>query len=112
MRAYYGYRQYPNDTASDVIVTVTSAYGTKFLRIEPSLKLQNHSPTGFSWGYNGSGPAQLALAILLDFYGDKEIALAHYQDFKDAFVSRWGDQWAITAPEIEEWQDKTWKKEA
>lgn len=24
--------------------------------------LCNHSPTGFCWGYHGSGPAQLALA--------------------------------------------------
>lgn len=30
------------------------------------LGVRNHSPTGFSWGYNGSGPAQLALAILCD----------------------------------------------
>lgn len=32
--------------------------------LDPRLDLQNHSPTGFAWGYNGSGPAQLALAIL------------------------------------------------
>lgn len=35
------------------------------LAVEPSLRIRNHSPTGFAWGYNGSGPAQLALAILL-----------------------------------------------
>ena len=34
------------------------------LRVEPSLVLRRHSPTGFEWGYGGSGPAQLALAIL------------------------------------------------
>ncbi|MBZ5660022.1 MAG: DUF6166 domain-containing protein [Acidobacteriia bacterium] len=45
--------------------------------------LPNHSPTGFCWGYGGSGPAQLALAILLEhFHGDQERALALYQDFK------------------------------
>jgi len=27
----------------------------------PSQAVYNHSPTGFSWGYEGSGPAQLAL---------------------------------------------------
>lgn len=32
------------------------------------LDLVNHSPTGFSWGYGGSGPAQLALAILADYF--------------------------------------------
>jgi len=30
-----------------------------------SQRVFNHSPDGFSWGYSGSGPAQLALAILL-----------------------------------------------
>lgn len=31
-------------------------------------KLMNHSPSGFAWGYSGSGPSQLALAILCDFF--------------------------------------------
>ena len=31
-------------------------------RLNPRLDLWNHSPTGFEWGYSGSGPAQLALA--------------------------------------------------
>ena len=36
------------------------------LNPEPSQELWNHSPDGFNWGYGGSGPAQLALALLLD----------------------------------------------
>lgn len=47
----------------------------------PSQSLHNHSPDGFSWGYAGSGPAQLALALLLHFAGQK-FALKHYQKFK------------------------------
>ena len=35
--------------------------------LDPRLDIVNHSPTGFSWGYSGSGPAQLALAILADY---------------------------------------------
>lgn len=31
----------------------------------PSLAVRNHSPSGFEWGYAGSGPAQSALAILI-----------------------------------------------
>ncbi|MCU4744613.1 DUF6166 domain-containing protein [Natronoglomus mannanivorans] len=38
-----------------------------------SLEVRNHGPTGFEWGYNGSGPAQLALAILLDYTDDENI---------------------------------------
>lgn len=46
------------------------------------LDLRAHSPGGFEWGYSGSGPAQLALAILVDFTGDEALALRLYQDFK------------------------------
>src|SRR5207302_1533158 len=28
--------------------------------------IPSHSPDGFEWGYGGSGPADLALAILID----------------------------------------------
>jgi len=64
------------------------------------LELRNHSPTGFAWGYGGSGPAQLALALLMDAIGNEELALTHYQDFKREHVSNWGERWSITAREI------------
>lgn len=32
--------------------------------LDPRNDLANHSPDGFEYGYGGSGPAQLALAIL------------------------------------------------
>ena len=53
-----------------------------------SLKLVSHSPTGFEWGYGGSGPAQLAHALLLDYTDDAEIAMAHYIEFKNVVVSQ------------------------
>ena len=34
--------------------------------------IRNHSPDGFEWGYGGSGPAQLALAILADAVGPED----------------------------------------
>ena len=43
--------------------------------------MRNHSPTGFAWGYGGSGPAQLALAILLHL-ADRATAERFYQAFK------------------------------
>ena len=43
-----------------------------------SQKMWNHSPDGFAWGYSGSGPAQLALAIMLELTGEAR----GYQDFK------------------------------
>lgn len=52
-------------------------------RLDPaeSLAVRNHSPTGFVWGYGGSGPAQLALAILLCL-ADRDTAERFYQAFK------------------------------
>ena len=50
------------------------------------LDLRNHSPSGFEWGYMGSGPAQLALAICAYALGD-ERAESAYQDVKDQIVA-------------------------
>jgi hypothetical protein len=54
----------------------------------PRFDLRNHSPTGFEWSYSGSGPAQLALALLADALGDDERAQDIYQDFKFRVVGR------------------------
>lgn len=55
--------------------------------LPPRLDLRNHSPTGLSWGYEGSGCAQLALALLCDVYND-EVSLRFYQDFKRRVIAR------------------------
>ena len=64
------------------------------------LELRDHSPTGFAWGYSGSGPAQLALALAMDATGDAELALRHYQDLKRRLVADWKGEWKVTAREI------------
>jgi hypothetical protein len=51
------------------------------------LDLRRHSPTGFEAGYHGSGPAQLALALLVDVLEDEELALEQYQTFKRQVVA-------------------------
>ena len=73
------------------------------LPLEPSLKLADHSPTGFSWGYGGSGPAQLALALLLDITSDPDKALSYYQEFKWSIVAGWGSTWTIFRSVILNW---------
>jgi hypothetical protein len=45
---------------------------------KPSLKYHSHSPDGFGWGYCGSAPSQLALAIMLKITGKPN----GYMDFK------------------------------
>lgn len=70
------------------------------------LDLRKHSPDGFAWGYSGSGPAQLALAILCDFLGDDEQAQRAYQHFKAEVVSRLEQNkpWELTGRQIAESQ--------
>ncbi len=65
--------------------------------LDPCLWIRNHSPDGFEWGYGGSGPAQLALAILYDLYRDRDIAERYYQRFKFLVVGRFdSDTWLLT----------------
>ncbi len=68
-------------------------------RSRPLRHVVLHSPTGFGWGYNGSGPADLALSILCDVLderpSEKQIehgrfkAYPHHQSFKREFVAGW-----------------------
>jgi hypothetical protein len=51
-----------------------------------SQKVWNHSPDGFQWGYGGSGPSQLALAVLLEIT-DEKTAVKMHQKFKWDFVA-------------------------
>jgi hypothetical protein len=77
-----------------------------------SLRIRNHSPDGFNWGYAGSGPAQLALAILLDVVADPRFAERHYQDFKREYVAGWGDHWILTVDEVLAWSEAVGRVEA
>lgn len=72
------------------------------MRERPGLGLPTIGLTA-SIGHGGSGPAQLALAILLDVTGDAEVAQDNYQDFKRQFVAGWGDKWEVTESQVREW---------
>jgi hypothetical protein len=68
------------------------------------LDLRNHSPDGLEWGYSGSGPAQLALALLVDAIVDVALSLAIYQEYKRGVVAglpRAG--WSLTRSEVLFW---------
>lgn len=75
--------------------------------LAPRLDLANKSPTGFEWGYGGSGPGQLALAILADHLQDDREALRLYQEFKWRVVAGWeGRTWRLTGKDVEEIVDR------
>jgi hypothetical protein len=61
----------------------------KELKPDHSQKIVNHSPDGFAWGYGGSGPAQLALAVCMRLFGYRKKKMVSinrlpfdYQGFK------------------------------
>jgi hypothetical protein len=70
--------------------------------LNPRLDLWNHSPTGFEWGYGGSGPAQLALAILAHHLGDDELAFNFHHRFKWMVIAELPKRsWLLTSQEID-----------
>ena len=86
------------DTGSDVVVTVSEDK-----EIDKNLEHHvYHSPTGFNWGYLGSGPSDLACSILWDFLG-KEPGRELYMSFKGRFVAEMGDEWEVDSDDIKEW---------
>lgn len=51
-----------------------------------SQEYYNHSPDGFNWSYSGSGPSQLALALLLEATNFQE-AMFNYHHFKGEIIA-------------------------
>jgi hypothetical protein len=119
MKVYWGTR---------ISCSANDARGEPFVAVEDSLgspqeltHIPFHSPDGFEWGYAGSGPADLALAILADHFGERpefvlaalrslwaprSRAAALHQDFKCEFIARLnGDDWRLDSNAIEAWLD-------
>lgn len=75
------------------------------LSAQRSQAVWNHSPDGFAWGYGGSGPAQLALALLLEEGMPPDDAVRLHQRFKWDVIAQLpidGD-WRVTGEEIRAW---------
>lgn len=104
MKHYYGDRHRSKVGPQDVFCHTEQ--GEKLLNPKLSQKLYNHSPDGFQWGYSGSGPAQLSLAILLDFTCDSERSLRLHQDFKRDKIAGLNDYFILTEREIQAWLEK------
>ncbi len=92
-------REFPN-----VVVEVHETHPeneTTTKDLDPRNDIMNHSPGGFEWGYGGSGPAQLALAILADFTGRNPTPM-EYQTFKERYIQKLdGDFWEMHQQQVE-----------
>ena len=79
----------------------------------PLYKEEVNHASEFNWGYNGSGPAQLAYSILRTYfelvYGFSSVeakfqAEKYHQAFKNVFVMFWNNsEWQITDTKIDIW---------
>ena len=80
--------------------------------LDPHTDLVNHSPDGFEWGYTGSGPTQLAFAIMFEYAKSKfpleidayKYAIAHYIKFRNDFIANVQESmFEISFDQIEAW---------
>ncbi|HEV3076141.1 MAG TPA: DUF6166 domain-containing protein [Thermoanaerobaculia bacterium] len=69
-------------------------------RLDPRLDLRMHSPTGFEWGYGGSGPAQLALALAASRLPD-DLAHTIHQRLKWTLVATLDGDWHLPADRLD-----------
>ncbi|MDP6351656.1 MAG: DUF6166 domain-containing protein [Alphaproteobacteria bacterium] len=91
MKTYRGRRE-----ASGCRVTVDDR------ALDPRLDLAAAPATGFEWGYDGAGPARLALAILADHLDDDALGLSRFKQFRADVIARIrGDDWSLTTEQID-----------
>lgn len=88
MTKFKGFRKANHDC-----VVLVSEDGEMWANLPLYLNEVNHSPTGFEWGYYGSGPSQLAYAIVRYLAGKeakpakaKEFAQMIYMEFKQGVI--------------------------
>ncbi len=94
--------------------TGAGAQVVAFVNGRPLQHIVYHSPCGFEFGYAGSGPSDLALSILCDFFGEQPDpeqirwgtfkAWEYYHEFKLAFITPQKlRMFKITHTQIENW---------
>ena len=97
IKVYRGRRE-PNGCVVEV------QHGSLLYPLDPRNDLVNHSPTGFEWGYAGSGPAQLSFALLLNYLGEKQLERVQmtYQRFKFAVIVGLEPSWELHQNQIQQ----------
>ncbi|MBV9262369.1 MAG: hypothetical protein JO205_13470, partial [Pseudolabrys sp.] len=89
MKTYEGKR-----TIDGLVVTVDGK------KLDEHYEVKQFTKYGFEWTYGGENPQQLALAILFDYTGDKDKAIALSQPFMEAVVANLDNDWTLTAKDV------------
>jgi hypothetical protein len=100
MKTYTGYRQRDGHGHPAAFTVIVHESGQPARPLDLRHDLRHHS-SEFNWGYGGSGPAQLALALAADVLGDDEAAQDVYQRLKFRVVGRLPeDGWSLTENQL------------
>lgn len=89
-RIFYGDR-----TIDGSVVTVDGE------ALDARLDVRQFTDRGFEWGYEGDGPRQLALAILITHSGNAESAIQQCEDFMCRVVANFGNEWEMSDDDID-----------
>jgi len=78
--------------------------------LRPRYDEMNYSPTGFEWGYSGSGPHQLAYAILRERmlarkedFGKEKARLLMYDYTREVIAELPKERFELTEGQIDTW---------
>lgn len=89
-RTYRGER-----TIDGVLVTVDER------PIDEGYAVRTYTDHGLEWSYEGDGPRQLALALLLDHFGEPGKALEMVEPFMVRVVANFDNDWEMTSADVE-----------
>jgi hypothetical protein len=70
-------------------------------RLNEHYEVSRFTRYGFEWTYEGESPRQLALAILYDYLGDKERAIALSEPFMKVVVANLDNDWTLSSQDID-----------
>jgi hypothetical protein len=97
MRVYMGFRL----AGSCHVYVWDASQPQRPRRLDPRTHLRSPTPVTFDWGYSGSGPTQLALALCADALGDGNRALAVYHGVDRLLLGMMPrDLWSLTADQV------------
>lgn len=81
-------------TIDGIAVTVNGA------ELPEHTDVEKYTDYGFEWSYEGESPRQLALAILVDFLGDKQKAKRLSEPFMKDVIANLDNDWTLTGDQV------------
>lgn len=90
MKTYEGKR-----TIDGLVVSVDGA------PLPEHYEVKRFTKYGFEWTYEGESPQQLALAILVDYLGDRDKAIRLSEPFMKKIVANFDNDWRLTGAEVD-----------